>query len=220
MHSRFELISDTAGPAVDLVTLDALKLELGITGTSEDAAMQARITRESKLIAEWCDRIFGLAQAVETFTFDRGEFRNCALCHGFVSLQRHGLAICLRLFPVTGVLSISLNGTDLDSDDYEIDLERGILWIDSLVSGCGALNTLVVTYTGGYDLPDEAPALLQSACIRSVQLRTISSSANSSVSRVRHGDDDVSFFQQASSKSGLFDDVMAMISPFRSPVLA
>src|SRR4029077_17895370 len=74
MHSILEIISEapeSAGP--DLVSLDDLKLALGIEDTTEDAALQAAITFQSRIIAEYCNRRFGLAQAVETFTFDRYE---------------------------------------------------------------------------------------------------------------------------------------------------
>ena len=62
MHSILEIISedpDSAGP--DLVSLDDLKLALGIEGTTEDAALQAAITFQSRIIAEYCNRRFGLA---------------------------------------------------------------------------------------------------------------------------------------------------------------
>jgi hypothetical protein len=74
MHSILEIISedpDSAGP--DLISLDDLKLALGIEGTTEDATLAAAITFQSRIIAEYCNRRFGLAEAVETFTFDRYE---------------------------------------------------------------------------------------------------------------------------------------------------
>ena len=63
MHSTLEIISEdpeSAGP--DLVSLDDLKLALGIEGTTEDAALQAAITFQSRIIAEYCNRRFGLAR--------------------------------------------------------------------------------------------------------------------------------------------------------------
>jgi len=62
MHSTLEIISEapeSAGP--DLISLDDLKLALGIEGTTEDAALQAAITMQSRLIAEYCNRRLGLA---------------------------------------------------------------------------------------------------------------------------------------------------------------
>jgi len=74
MHQILEILAeeaDSAGP--DLVSLDDLKAALGITGFTEDAALEAAITFHSKIIADYCNRRFGLAEALETFTFDRYE---------------------------------------------------------------------------------------------------------------------------------------------------
>ena len=68
-HS-FLVVSTPPPFETDLVTLDELKLELGITGTTEDAALSARITRLSEQIAEYCDRIFALLDVEETFAFN------------------------------------------------------------------------------------------------------------------------------------------------------
>src|SRR4029077_18493440 len=74
MYAILEIISEDPGSAgPDLVSLDDLKLALGIEDTTEDAALQAAITFQSRIIAEYCNRRFGLAQAVETFTFDHYE---------------------------------------------------------------------------------------------------------------------------------------------------
>jgi len=54
-HSLVTVLS-TEPIEKDLISLDDLKLELGIAGTTEDAALQTRITRLSQQIAEYCDR--------------------------------------------------------------------------------------------------------------------------------------------------------------------
>ena len=88
MHSILDILGPTDS-SVDLISLDDLKLALGIDGTDEDAALQAAITMQSRLIAEYCNRRFGLAEALETFTFDFNENMVCAsllsqpLWHGF-----------------------------------------------------------------------------------------------------------------------------------------
>src|SRR4029077_14752791 len=144
-----EIISEapeSAGP--DLISLDDLKLALGIEGTDEDAALQAAITFQSRIIAEYCNRRFGLAQAIETFTFDRYEDM----------LRRQ--ALTLSLYPVvevTEVLSAGLTGTD-----YSFDPDSGRLWMSK---GYCWVDTVTVSYSGGYDLPEQAPARLQRAVI-------------------------------------------------------
>ena len=110
MHSIFEILeapTDSAGP--DLISLDDLKLALGIaeTDTSEDATLQAVITFQSRIIAEYCNRRFGLVEAMETFRLDRGE----------VLLARQ--ALTLWQYPVVEVHEVSLAGAT--GDGYEFD---------------------------------------------------------------------------------------------------
>src|SRR6187455_3530065 len=99
MHSILEILSedpDSAGP--DLIGLDDMKLALGITDTSQDATLSAMITFQSKIIAEYCDRRFGRAEALETFTFDPGE------------TMRVRQALTLSLYPVDEIIELSSTG--------------------------------------------------------------------------------------------------------------
>jgi hypothetical protein len=135
MHSIFRVIdesTDSAGP--DLVSLADLKLVLGITGSEDDAALQASITFQSRIIAEYCDRRFGRAEALETFAFDQCE----------TSQARQ--ALVLKLYPVIEILSVD------GAADCTFDPASGRLW------GGPWSGTVSVTYSGGYDLPEEAPA--------------------------------------------------------------
>jgi len=110
MHSVLEIIAeDPASAGPDLISLDDLKLALDITGTAEDEQLQAMITFQSRIIAEYCDRRFGLAEAMETFTFDRGEV-----------MPARG-ALTLSLYPVAEVIEISTGAA------YEIDPASGRL---------------------------------------------------------------------------------------------
>jgi hypothetical protein len=202
MHSIVEIISedpDSAGP--DLVSLDDLKLALGITGTAEDAALQAMITFQSRLIAEYCDRRFGRAEVLETFTFDRGE----------VLQTREALA--LSLYPVDEVLEISFA-------DYELDPPTGRLWMPEGASwyGTGWGNKITISYSGGYDLPEEAPARLQKAIIEAVNESRTSGSRDPNIREVAHGDTRISYFTSplATGSSGyLSAPVIDLIRPYR-----
>jgi hypothetical protein len=92
MHSIFEILEEsTDATAVDLISLDDLKLALGITTDTDDEALQAAITFQSRIIAEYCDRRLAFAEAMETFTFDRNE----------VMLTRQ--ALWLSLYPVAQI---------------------------------------------------------------------------------------------------------------------
>src|SRR5580765_7087632 len=139
MHSILEILeeaTDSAGP--DLISLDDLKLALGIVGTAEDETLQAMITFQSRIIAEYCDRRFGLAEALETFTFDRGE------------IVPTRAALTLSLYPVAEVIEVSTAGAT--ASDYELDPTTGRLWANGWWPG-----TVSVVYAGGYDLPEGAP---------------------------------------------------------------
>jgi hypothetical protein len=204
MHSVLEIISedpDSAGP--DLVGLDDLKLALGIEGTTEDATLAAAITFQSRIIAEYCNRRFGLAEAVETFTFDRYEDM----------LQRQ--ALTLSLYPVVEVTEVLSAGTG--ATDYSFDPASGRLWMSN---GYCWVDTVTISYSGGYDLPEEAPARLQRAVIDAVNAGRTSSYRDPTIREVQHGDARVSYFTPSvSSTTGSSDFLSAaaaeLIRPYR-----
>jgi hypothetical protein len=202
MHSVLEILdesTDSAGP--DLVSLDDLKFALGITGSADDAGLQAAITFQSRLIAEYCDRRFGRAECLETFTLDSNE----------VMLTRQ--ALTLSLYPVAEVIEISTVGAT--SADYELDPPTGRLW---LPTGAYWENKITVTYSGGYDLPEEAPARLQKAVIEAVNESRTSGMRDPNIREVAHGDTRVSYFTSAlaSGSSGFLSTVVVdLIRPYR-----
>jgi hypothetical protein len=197
MHSVLEIIAedpDSAGP--DLISLDDLKLALGITGTAEDAELQAMITFQSRIIAEYCDRRFGLAEAMEIFTFDRGE------------VMPVRSALTLSLYPVAEVIEISTGA------DYDFDPASGRLW-----HGCGYWTGPVsVNYSGGYELPQAAPARLQKAVIEAVYEGRTSGARDPSIREVQHGETRISYFTSSTSSASdgfLSAPVVDLIRPYR-----
>jgi hypothetical protein len=197
MYSIFEIlaeVTDSAGP--DLISLADLKLALGIEGSADDAALQAAITFQSQLIAEYCDRRFGRAEALEIFTFDRNE----------VMPTRQ--ALTLSLYPVVEVLELA--GT---TDGYDFDPATGRLWTEGYWSG-----VVSVTYSGGYDLPEEAPARLAKAVIEMVRETRISGARDPGIREVQHGDTRIGYFTQAlsSASSGFLSaPVVDLIKAYR-----
>lgn len=196
MHSILEIVSedpDSAGP--DLISLDDLKLALGITDSAEDEQLQAMITFQSRIIAEYCFRRFGLAEAMETFTFDRGEV---------MSVRS---ALVLSLYPVAEVIEVS-TGTD-----YEFDPATGRLWLDGWWT-----EPVSVNYSGGYDLPEQCPARLQKAVIETVRENRTSGSRDPSIRQVSHGDTSISYFtnETATATAGLLSaPVIDLLRPYR-----
>ena len=202
MYSVFEILeeaTDSAGP--DLISLDDLKLALGIEGTTEDAALQAMITFQSRIIAEYCHRRFGRADAMETFTFDRGETMSARM------------ALTLSLYPVVEILEIP------SATDYQVDPASGRVWVNGWWSG----SSVAVTYSGGYDLPEEAPARLQKAVIEAVREGRTSGTRDPSIREVQHGDTRISYFTSSLSSASpgfLSAPVVDLIRPYRRITIA
>lgn len=197
MHSVLEIIAeDPASAGPDLISLDDLKLALGITGTAEDEQLQAMITFQSRIIAEYCDRRFGLAEAMETFTFDRWE------------VMPVRSALTLSLYPVAEVVEVSTGS------DYDFDPATGRLW-----HGCGYWTGPVsVNYSGGYDLPAATPARLQKAVIEAVYEGRTSGARDPSIREVQHGDTRISYFTSSTSSASsgfLSAPVVDLIRPYR-----
>ena len=188
----------------DLVTLDDLKLELGITGTTEDAALQARISRLSQQIAEYCDRIFALIEVEETFQFNGGRLSPCA--------APQPIPLVLMQYPVTEIVSLTRDGTDITADQYDINTASGLLWPRSGSWG----GRIVAQYSGGYDLPEGAPATLQSAVIESVRQRRAFSGRDPAIREVSHDITRVAYFSEPlNSTRGLATSVAESIDLFR-----
>ena len=209
MHSIFQIIEEsTASAGPDLINLDDLKLALGITDDSEDAALQAAITMQSRLIADYCNRHFGRAEALETFTFDRGE----------TMLVRQ--ALVLKLYPVVEVFEVSNLGAT--STDYDFDSASGRLWTTAggwMLGYPGSWGgTVSVTYSGGYDLPEQAPARLQQAVIQAVNEGRTTGSRDPAIREVQHGDTRVAYFTPtlSTASSGYLSAVVTdLIKPYR-----
>src|SRR5262245_6628566 len=205
MHSVLEILDGTDA-SVDLISLDDLKLALGIEGTDEDAALQAQITFQSRIIAEYCDRRLARAEALETFTFDPGE----------VLPVRQ--ALTLSLYPVAEIIEVSTMGAT--AADYDFDPASGRLW----TGGGWTAGEIAVVYSGGYDLPDEAPARLQRAVIEAVNMGRQSGTRDPTIAEVQHGDTRIRYvtqsFASGTTDSYLAPSVVDLIRPYRRLYIA
>jgi len=195
MHSILQIIDEsTASAGPDLISLADLKLALGITDNSEDASLQAAITFQSRIIAEYCDRRFGRAEVIEKFTFDRFE------------LMPARQAITLSLYPVSQIIEVSTAGAT--AADYEFDPDTGRLWLPNYlfaayipIEGFYYFSPykIDVIYSGGFDLPEGAPARLQRAvieCVNGVRTHSAYGLRDPSIREVQHGDTRISYVSQ------------------------
>jgi hypothetical protein len=181
----------TPADSFALMSLDEVKGAFGIplTDTTRDAQLQMLIDQYSDLIATMCDRTFAKEKVAETWRGDPPPYEN--------------YRIFLSHWPVAdgGIETVAgLDGTVIDPANYELEGKSGKL---SLYSGF--IEPLVVTYTGGYDLPDETPPALKAALQLMIQVAaaTLARGLTTGVRSISHKESRVMYFDpNAANKSG------------------
>lgn len=157
---------------VAFATLETLRDELGLADNSQDGRLERYDLQASAAIQAYCDR----------------EFRKEATTE---RLQGSGTQrLVLSRTPLVSIASVVIDGETIDADEYEIeDAAAGILYrengwprLDNVVAGSISRDSMagtgkadiVVTYTGGYVLPNDTvgtrnlPVELEQACILTV----------------------------------------------------
>jgi hypothetical protein len=168
----------TPADTYDLLTLDAIKLAMGIppTDTSQDAQLAEDITRYSDVISSLCNRVFAREEVRETWR-----------CLG-------SRRMFLSHWPAAeaDIASVeSPRGSTLDPSVYEFEEQSGKLELFETRS-----EPIVVTYTGGYNLPEDAPPALRQVCeIMLLEGRALRRSFGSSgIRSISHRESRVMFF--------------------------
>jgi hypothetical protein len=168
-------IIEVIAPAIthDLTTLDIAKEELGIDTDENDARLARWIRETSVYIERHCNRTLVKETVKEIW-------------HGadywyLPEVSQEIRPLNLRRYPVVEITSFGSVDEDppLTMDDYQLDAFRGRLW--RLHEGQRsywswhwsntALMSLEITYTGGYDNPDNLPPDLQAACLALLKIR-------------------------------------------------
>jgi hypothetical protein len=142
-----DLIVKVLTPATtyDLMSLAEMKEVLNIpsTDTSSDAELAVQITRFSDVISVTCNRVFAQETVAETW---RGISSNRVFLTHFPALESDIQTVeCPR-------------GSVIDPSTWEFEEKSGKLELYASMS-----DPIVVTYTGGYLLPDGAPPALKQA---------------------------------------------------------
>jgi len=183
----------TPAASYDLCTLDEIKVMLGIapTDTSEDQLLQLWITQYSDMIATICKRVFAYETVEETW---RGDSKPYDTDSGRVFLTHYPVADA-DIQSVTGP-----DGTDL-STGYELENASGKLQFFNISWS----EPIRITYSGGYQLPDEAPPALKQALGLLVQYARIwqSRALASGVRSISHRESRVQFYDFFASMSKL-----------------
>ncbi len=162
----------TPAEATWLTTLDRIKLELSISGDTNDELLKARIASASSVIDGLCFPSLRRETVIETFYPD---------CYGECADR-----LTLDHSPVTSISSVTVDGVALTDvvtvDDVVTDLAEWRLDGDKLRlrrqttagrhSHWSFCASIVVAYTGGYLLPGEAgrdlPFEIEDACVELV----------------------------------------------------
>jgi|SRR5580765_1315768 hypothetical protein len=168
----------------DLLTLDEAKILLGMstTDTSKDELLTMQISIYSTTVAEMCNRTFARERVEETWR----ELYNgrCFLTH----------------WPTkeTDVESVFSAGGNYLVGSYELEEQSGKLSnvVRYAAESSAWEQSVVVTYTGGFNLPDEAPLPLKQAVallIREENIR-MRQAETAGIRQVTHKDSRVVFF--------------------------
>lgn len=154
---------DTAATSKDLTVKAAVKAELGITATTWDDQIDTHIHQESARIVGYCNREFASEKVTD-------KFRPAG---SWVAID----SLWMSRVPVGTIHAVIVDGTTLDSTEYEVNTQSGELWrLDS--SGnriCWSIATLAtVQHTSGYTLLTTLPHDVERACIEQVKAQFLS----------------------------------------------
>lgn len=120
---------------LDLATL---KARLGITDTSQDAAIEAVAAQAQALCEAYCDRKFDYVDDTETF-------------------EEPYVSLLVRRWPIDPLVPVVITdeaGRIVPAQNYRLDRARGIIYGRSVSWAAGwafGWCPLVVSYTGGLD---------------------------------------------------------------------
>lgn len=130
----------TPAASHDLTTVAAVKAELAVSGSGDDAWLADTITRASATVRRWCNRVFAAETVRETYR-----------------LARPVPELLLSRLPVVTIASVTVDGAAYASGSYEADVDAGVLrrLTERGRYQCWDAATTVVQYDAGYVLPGE-----------------------------------------------------------------
>lgn len=132
----------------DLLTLDELKTALGIHDATQDAMLSEMITRYSDVVATLCNRVFAHETVRETWRCFQSDCPGTRLFLSHWPVKEDDITVVE-----------APRGSVLNPEAYELEERSGKLTLfDNMES------EVIVTYQGGFYLPDDAPPALKQAC--------------------------------------------------------
>jgi hypothetical protein len=196
----------TASQTFDLTTLATVKDELEVSDKKSDARLRRYIRSESDRIAAFCNRVFALETVQQTFR-----------------LERRQSCLILDRIPVTTIISVTEDDTEIDSTLYEFGSASGLLY--RLESSSSAerdrwcADKIVVSYSGGYELLGTLPPAIEEACISLVKARWFARRRDPLL-KVRDVDQVIrQEFWVGGADDGLPEEVKSALMPYRRIIL-
>lgn len=178
----------TPAQDISLVTLYETKIAMNLTTSNDEILndqLELMIKWASAEVAVICNRTFAKETVEETYS----------------ELDSNGTnRIFLSHYPVIEIDSVDDGGTVLTEDiDYSVDASSGRL----TRLGASWSDPVTVTYTGGYDLPNDSPiALQQAAMMMTKEAYTASSpSGGAAIRMVAHKESRVMYYDPNKSTS-------------------
>jgi len=189
----------TPASSFDLMTLDEAKQMLGIslTDTSDDAQLAMFIDINSASISRLCNRIFAREEVSESWRELNG-----------------GNRVFLSHWPVLQADIESVQsplGTMVSPDDWELEEASGKVSF----FGVAAIEPVVITYWGGYNLPNEAPGALKHAlALLNLQSRLLASLGTiGGIHQLSHKEARISFHDPAKILAAAMGQAAGMENP-------
>lgn len=143
--------TDIAEPASsrNLTTLAAVKIELGQTGTDQDAWLTQQIEQASAIIAKYCRREFVVETLIDHFRI------HDVRCDDALSLSK---------VPVSSITEIAVGQETLTDDQFEFNSKEGFVWrLMGTTRSSWSCGTSSVTFVAG--LTENMRKDLERACI-------------------------------------------------------
>jgi hypothetical protein len=138
----------------NLATVAAARAACGVTGSGEDAAITAFLTRASAAVAGHCKRAFGPTRYRQRFRFRQDATTNRD--RERLLLARRPVITDTTLMPntITAGVTVSVDGVALSGSDFEVDPAKGhVLRLSGSTVLPWAGTVVSVDYPSGYGMP-------------------------------------------------------------------
>jgi hypothetical protein len=191
---------------VSLLTTYEARLGLNMASSSDetiDDLLEMLIKWSSDEIAVLCNRVFSKETVKEV-------------------AREIDQTICKRIYlshyPIVEIASVTENGVPLVQDvDFEVDVDAGRL---NRLNGTWS-EPVTIIYTGGYELPNEAPsALQQAAMLMTREAYYASTRGDATIRMVSHKDSRIIYFDPTAAMKAAGSSGGSAGSPARRAILA